>query len=80
MIIHGVGTKRQLALLSTDKGTAAPAFITNLGTDITIVTIHAATTHRRCCLFVHDDIQDSGTTLCIILGTRVGDYLNVLYH
>ncbi len=80
MVIHHIGTERQFPLLTTDETAATPASVACLGADAAIIAVHTASTHGGCSLFVHHDVQHTGASFGIILGTRIGDHLNALHH
>ena len=81
LAIGHIGTVRQFALLTTDKGTTAQLTVTGLHTQGTVISIQTTlATHHGRHLLIHDDVQHTGTTLSIVLGTGVGDHLNRLHH
>ncbi len=81
MIVHSVGTVGKLALLTADEGGDALRLVTGSSTDVAIIAIAevaaSAAVHG---LLVEYDVEHASRTFSIILGSRIGDYLNVLDH
>ena len=81
MIVHSVGTVGKLALLSADEGGDALRLVAGSSTDVAIIAIAeiaaSAAVHS---LLVEYDVEHASRTFSIILGSRIGDYLNVLDH
>ena len=81
MIVHSVGTVSELALLSADEGGDVLCLVAGCSTDVAIIAIAeiaaSAAVHG---LLVEYDVKHASRTFSIILGSRIGDYLNVLDH
>ena len=79
MIVHSVGTVGKLALLTADEGGDALRLVAGSSTDVAIIAIAevvaSAAVHG---LLVEYDVKHASRTFSIILGSRIGDYLNVL--
>ena len=81
MIVHSVGTVGKLALLTADEGGDALRLVAGSSTDVAIIAIAevvaSGAVHG---LLVEYDVEHASRTFSIILGSRIGDYLNVLDH
>ena len=80
MIVHSVGAVGKLALLSADEGGDALRLVTGSSTDVAIIAIAEIAASAVHGLLVEYDVKHASRTFSIILGSRIGDYLNVLDH